>query len=548
MDLRLRMGVGPRQFILSLAALALFGPSLAPTMRARPALTRARPRALKPRSDVTRFRMRVEAALASTAAARTFWGILIADRDTGELLYERNSDHYFMPASNAKVFTTAFALATLGTSYQFHTTLESAAKLDSEGKLAGDLVLVGRGDPDLSNRKFPYQLKTERDGPPEKVLAEMAEAAIAQGLKEVDGDIVADDSYFPYDPYPPSWGIGDTFFEFGAPVSAIAFNDNIVSLQVLAGARTGDSATVVAQPAAALETLTIQITTSAPSAPAYFSVSRQPGPNFLSVRGTIPTGHAPADIDLAMTAPAETAALALKELLEQHGVRISGSVRVVHAPAPETSDQNGTAPPPPPPLASAAGPNPVVLAEHVSPPLLETVRLTNKISQNLHAELLLRTVAREKAAYGSAELGLRLEQQFLKQAGVIDGDVLLSDGSGLARDDLVTPRAMVALLAYAARQPWGTDFISTLPIAGVDGTLDSRMKDITGPAVIEAKTGSLEHVRSLSGYATTQEGEKVVFSIFANNTQEHDRNATKAMDAICAAMVETLGAKAKRKK
>jgi serine-type D-Ala-D-Ala carboxypeptidase/endopeptidase (penicillin-binding protein 4) len=548
MDSRLPRKVGYLRFVLALAALALVGPALTTAARTHTSTAAARPRAPKPRSDVARFRTRVDAALASPPAARIFWGILVADRETGELLYERNSDHYFMPASNAKLFTTAFALATLGGNYQFHTTLESAVKLDSDGKLAGDLVLVGRGDPDLSNRKFPYQLKTERDGPAEKVLAEMADAAVAKGLKEVDGDIVADDSYFPYDPYPAGWGVGDIFFEYGAPVSAIAFNDNTVSLQVLAGAHQGDPATVVAQPAAALEVVTTQITTSAPSATAYFSVSRQPGPNFLSVRGTIPSGHAPADLDLAMTAPAETAAHALKQLLEERGVRISGSVRVAHSPPPETSDQNGTAPPPPPPPASAAGPNPFVLAEHTSPPLVETARLTNKISQNLHAELLLRTVAREKAAYGSAELGLKLEQEFLKQAGVPDGDVLLSDGSGLARDDLVTPRAMVALLEYAAHQPWGADFISTLPIAGVDGTLESRMKEISGPAVIQAKTGSLEHVHSLTGYATTYGGEKVVFSMFANNDRDHDRDATKTMDAICAAMAQALGSRPKRKK
>jgi serine-type D-Ala-D-Ala carboxypeptidase/endopeptidase (penicillin-binding protein 4) len=544
------MRVGYRRFILLVGALAAFAPYLAISAKARTshAAAHARAAALKSRSDVARFRARVDRALAAAPENRTAWGILIADRDTGEPLCELNSDHYFMPASNAKLFTTAFALATLGGNYQFRTTLESAARLDSDGKLSGDLVLVGRGDPDLSNRKFPYQLKSEREGPAEKVLAEMADAAVGKGLKQVEGDIVADDSYFPYDPYPEGWGVGDVFFEYGAPVSAIAFNDNAVSIQVLPGAQEGDPAALVAQPAAALEMITTQITTSAPAEAAYFSVSRQPGPNFLSLRGTIPLGHAPADLDLAMTDPAETAAHALKQLLEQRGVRIRGTLRVVHAPAPETSDQNGMAPPVPPPLPSAAGPNPLVLAEHLSPPLIETVRLTNKISHNLHAELLLRTVARQKAAYGSAELGLKLEKDFFKQAGITDGDVLLSDGSGLARDDLVTPRAVVALLRYAAHQPWGADFLSTLPIAGVDGTLDSRMKEISGPAVLQAKTGSLEHVRSLSGYAITARGEKVVFSMFANNDTEHGRGATETLDAICTAMVETLGAKPKKKK
>jgi serine-type D-Ala-D-Ala carboxypeptidase/endopeptidase (penicillin-binding protein 4) len=493
------------------------------------------------RDELRRFRTRVDEALAKEPARRTFWGIEVADRDTGEVLYDLNADHYFMPASNAKLFTTALALATLGGGYQFRTTLESSARIGPDGKLAGDLVFVGRGDPDLSNRQFPYQLKTERSGPVEKVLAEMADAVVGKGLKEVDGDILADDSYFPYDPYPEGWAVGDIFFEYGAPVGAITFNDNVVVMHVAPGAHPGDAATIDVEPAAALETITTQITTAPPGGHAYFSVARESGPNFLSIRGTIPVGQPAAELQLAMTAPAETTARALKQLLEQRGVKVTGTVRVVHAPPPETNDENGFSPPHPAPQASAAGPNPFVLAEHWSPPLIESIRLTNKISQNLHAELLLRTVAREKAGFGSTEAGLQIEKDFLRAAGVADGDVIFSDGSGLGRDDLVTPRAVVALLRYAAHQPWGAEFISTLPVAGVDGTLESRMKGISGPAEIHAKTGSLEHVRAMSGYARTSRGENLVFSIFANNNTERGTDATETLDAIGMAMVQTLG-------
>jgi len=535
--------------VLSLACVAL--PPFRRAANASPRLKDVSPGvATKTRSrlDATRFRARVDAALADAHARKVFWGILVADRDTGEVLYDLNSDHFFMPASNAKVITTAFALANLGAGYQFHTTLETSGPLGDDGRLAGDLVFVGRGDPDISNRKFPYELKTERDGPAEKILAEMVDEAIAKGLKEIDGDLVADDSYLPYDPYPAGWTIGDMFFEFGAPIGAIAFNDNSISIQVLPGVREGDPAILTVQPSAALDGFDSQITTSAPGGNPYFAVVRQPGPNFLMLRGTIPVGHAPADLELAMTSPAETAAVALKQLFEQRGVHVTGVTRVVHAPPPETSDSNGVSPPPPPPLPSAAGPNAIVLADHASLPLIESIRLTNKISQNLHAELLLRTVAREKAGFGSTDTGLKIEQDFLKTAGVAVGDVVLSDGSGLARDDLVTPRAMVALLRYAAHQPWGAEFLSTLPIAGVDGTLETRMKHVAGSAVIQAKTGSLEHVRAISGYATTERGENLVFAIFGNNGTEHGRDANAAIDVIGLAMVQTLAPSHPKKK
>jgi serine-type D-Ala-D-Ala carboxypeptidase/endopeptidase (penicillin-binding protein 4) len=496
------------------------------------------------RADVARFRERVETILADSRADRAYWGILVADRDTGRALYSLNADHFFAPASNAKIFTTALALATLGVDYRFHTTIESNGMLGADGRLAGDLALVGRGDPDLSNRRFPYDKKTETDGAIDKVLAELADAAVAKGLKEVDGDIVGDDSYFPYDPYPAGWSAGDLFFRFGAPVSAIAFNDNSVSLEMRPGATPGEPPAITVQPAAANGTFGVELSSVSPGEPTGFSVVRQPGTNFLLLRGSISPGHAPMRIDVAMPDPAEIAAGELKQLLEARGVTVKGGIRVRHGAPPWTSASGE------PLLGHASvdatkddtGSNySLVLAEHVSQPLLEIVRVTNKISQNLHAELLLRTVGREKLGIGSTAAGLKVERDFLKTAGVADGDVVLSDGCGLARDDLVTPRAVVALLAYVLRQPWGDSFLSTLPVAGVDGTLEHRLKNTPAAGFVEAKTGAADHARGLSGYATTQRGEYLVFSMFDNNNPQHGTDATGALDAMVAAMVETLG-------
>ncbi len=494
----------------------------------------------KIRADVAAFQARVEAALSEAHAQRALWGILVADRETGETLYDLNGDHFFAPASNAKIFTSALSLATLGPDHRFRTTLESSGTLGDDGRLAGNLILVGRGDPDLSNRKFPYEGKAERNGPTEKILAEMADAAVAKGLKEVDGDIVGDDSYFPFDPYPAGWAVGDLFFTFGAPVSAVAFNDNSISIEVQPAARAGDPATITVEPAASQDSFSHEITTGPADGKPDFAVVGEPGPKFILLRGTIPAGHAPINLDLAMTDPAESVARTLKQLLEARGVHITGATRVEHAPPPDTSDA-GDLPPAPTPLEATRAASSLVLAEHLSPPLLESIRLMNKISQNLHAELLLRAVAREKAGISTTGAGLKAEQEFLRAAGVADGDVVLSDGSGLARDDLVTPRAVVALLRYAARQPWGEAYLSTLPIAGVDGTLENRMKSSPASGLIQAKTGSLEHVRAISGYATTLRGEHLVFTIFGNNNPEHGHDATDTLDAISIAMVETLG-------
>jgi D-alanyl-D-alanine carboxypeptidase/D-alanyl-D-alanine-endopeptidase (penicillin-binding protein 4) len=491
-----------------------------------------------PRPDVALFRARVDAALAEAHAAKAFWGILVTDRDDGETLYELNADHFFTPASNAKIFTSSLALATLGPAFQFRTTLESKAQLGADGHLNGDLVFVGRGDPDISNRKFPYAGRVEHDGPTEKVLAQMVDEAVAKGLKQIDGDIVADDSYYPYDPYPPGWTVGDLFFTFGAPVSAIAFNDNCVSVEIIAGGQVGDPATLSVDPRAALNTFGYDLKTIPADGKPEVGVVRQSGQQFLLLRGRIPVGHSPLDLDLTMPDPAETTAVALKQIFESRGIPVTGTARVRHAPPPEIYPDApivlGPAPVPPSPAA-------IVFAEHISPPLSEIVRVTNKVSQNLHAELLLRAVAEEKKGFGVTDAGLWVEQDFLKGIGVADGDVVLSDGSGLSRDDLVTPRAVVQLLRYDAQQPWGADYISTFPIAGVDGTMENRFKDTPASGLIQAKTGALDHVRAMSGFATTLHGERLVFTIFGNNNPQRGRDSAVAMDAIAVAMVETLG-------
>jgi len=216
-------------------------------------------------------------------------------------------------------------------------------------------------------------------------------------------------------------------------------------------------------------------------------------------------------------------------LLEERGVRVYGVGRARHTP--DASPGVAT-----------------VLAEHASVPLADAVRVINKISQNLHAELLLRAAAREKTSTAGIEAALKFAQEFFESVGVEEGDEAFSDGSGLSRRNLVTPQAVVRLLQYVAAQPWAEVYRSTLPIAGEDGTLADRMKNTSAAGRIQAKTGSLEHVSALGGYATTVHGAKLVFSIFGNNHTLRGRAATSVIDAICVAMVEELGTSARSKK
>ena len=530
-------------FLLATLAPVRFGHAQAkpakPVPEKTPALAQPAPEApqqTKPRADVARFRARVEAVLAEARADKGHWGVLVADAATGEVLYALNPQRYFTPASNTKLFTTALALATLGPDYRFRTTIETRGTVDQEGRLRGDLVLVGRGDPNLSNRKFPFAKEVEREGPPERVLAELADAVVARGIKQIEGEVIADDSYFAAERYPSGWAIDDMLWGYGAPVSALAVNDNVIFLELRPGERERDPAGYSVEPWADFYKIQNEITTGAVGSEQKLEVSREPGTRLIVLRGSMPTNARPHLLAIAVEEPAEHAARLLKRLLEARGICVYGEARARHSSPAEPRDLSRVQPRD----SSSAGPT--ILAEHTSLPLIEDLHLANKVSQNLHAELLLRTAAREKAGALTLEAALKFAGEFFQSIGIAEGDVLLWDGSGLSRRNLVTPQAVLRLLQYAAAQPWGEVFRSTLAIAGEDGTLAERMKNTPAAGRIQAKTGSLDHVNSLSGYAATARGAKLVFSIFGNNHNLRGRDSTAVADAICIAMIEELGA------
>jgi D-alanyl-D-alanine carboxypeptidase/D-alanyl-D-alanine-endopeptidase (penicillin-binding protein 4) len=248
---------------------------------------------------------------------------------------------------------------------------------------------------------------------------------------------------------------------------------------------------------------------------------------------------------LAIEDPAEYAAQALRTMLMARGVRVEGKARAQHRRLTDTSDflssqqvpvdlhpissQNIQAPP-----AGAT-----LLAAHVSPPLGDDLVVTNKVSQNLHAEIILRTLGKLESSDGSLLEGTRVVRQFLVSAGVAPGDFVLYDGCGLSVQDLSTPRAFTTLLAYAKRQSWGEAFRTSLPVGGVDGSLSARFKQAALNGKVFAKTGTLGEARALSGYIITASGQTVAFSILCtdhNPTLSSDR---AAMDKIVAAIAES---------
>jgi D-alanyl-D-alanine carboxypeptidase/D-alanyl-D-alanine-endopeptidase (penicillin-binding protein 4) len=472
-----------------------------------------------------RFGERADALLAAAPTNKGEWGLLIVDAETGETFYELNADKYFVPASNMKLFTTALALAKLGPDYRFHTTLETHGSVCPEGVLAGDLFLVGRGDPNLSNRKFPYDLKEEFDGPPEKTLTELADMLVAKGVKEIAGDIVGDDSYFPREAYPSGWEIDDMVWEYGAAVSAIVVDDNTVTLTLIPGESPDAPVQAVVAPSTPDFIVQNDVVTSAAEVKSDLTLTREPNSNIVGIRGTMPAHSAPRKLVLAIHDPAKHAAAMLLRLLVDRGVKVAGESRSMHVPEPVGATPR------------------TVLAEHVSVPLGDSVKLVNKISQNLHAEILLRAAARNTAAWNTPEDLMKVPADFYAAAGIAPGDVIQTDGSGLSRRDLVTPRAIVALLKYAQSQPWFATYFASLPVAGVDGTLETLMKNTPSAGRIHAKTGSVEHVRTRSGFADTSGGRRLIFSFLSNNQGGKNHEASDALDGLCLVMIEEFDRK-----
>jgi len=486
---------------------------------------------------------RINTVLSDPGLARGFWGIEVVSLNTGQVLYSQNADKLFIPASNTKLFTTAAALALIGPNYKFHTTIETSGTLDQHGRLSGDLILVGRGDPNLSGRVLPYAMRTERSDLPIKVLEDLADALVEKGLKYVDGNVIADDSYFAFERYGEGWTQDDLVWADGAPVSALTINDNVVFVNIQPADRAEERAFVSITPFADYYQIDNRVITTPAGTGRKIFINREPGSMVLTLWGNMPLGDTGANEALAVEDPAGFAADLFRSLLEKRGVVIYGRTTTHHTELASLSTFSVTA------LASAHGggdteqksivpKQPSVLASYESKPLSDDLRVINKVSQNLHAEIMLRLLGKEKGLAGTVEGGLEVLKGFLTQAGIPAGEYVFYDGSGLSRQNLVTPHAVVALLQYAAKQPWGQLFSETFPIAGLDGSLADRFHGTPAQGLVLAKTGSLDHVKSLSGYATTVSGDRVAFSIFSNNFDVPGRQAQDAIDRIVQAIVE----------
>ncbi len=434
----------------------------------------------------------------------------IRDLDTGRVLFERNAAMNVKPASTMKLFTTAAILDAEGKSgTPSATTVETIGRLDSLGRVLGDVYLIGRGDPNLSDR---FEWRSEKN-PFDQLAKDLRDS----GVTRIEGRLLGYNGLFSDETIPDGWTADDLVWSYGAEVSALSAFDNSLRLRLEPGEREGEATRLIVQPSTDFIHFENRAVTSAEGGKGKVSLSRPLGSRQVVIGGSVPRLGEAWMGAIAVPEPTLFATTLFAEALARQGVSVRDGVFATRDSLPNSLR----------PLASIRGPD-----------VAEQIRVVNKESQNLHAEMLLRRLGLDAFNDASVESSLRARELFLKGQGVRAAGTAMYDGSGLSRSNLVTARAEVDLLAAMARHPLAATFKDSLPIAGVDGSLRKRMVGTKAQGRVFAKTGSIGHVNALAGYVDAISGRRFVFSIIVNHHTHPSKEATDAMDEICTLLAD----------
>jgi len=443
---------------------------------------------------------RIDAILKDPALDHGLQGVLIRSLKTGQTLYERNADNLMIPASNFKLLVSATAIEQLGPDFVFKTEAYTSGKLDN-GILDGDVIIKGGGDPVLLTAD----------------LTDLARQLKTAGISRINGNVIADDSLFDKQRLGWGWSWDEFPYYFAAEISALSLNRNTVDVWVYPGKDVGAKAEVKFIPDTDYLTIENTATTGKPGTKDTIWVTRALGQNIIKVGGSIAqdTKVTKRDSPVTMDEPQLYTGCVFAAELAKQGIKAVGSVQVGKTPVEAK-----------------------LVATHTSPPLSKILALLNKPSDNMIAEMLLKTLGAVVKGTGSSDSGADVETEFLKKAGLDMSELSIVDGSGLSRLDYVSPRNLVTLLGYMRASKNSKVYIDSLPIAGVDGSLYYRMKNTSAQGNLHGKSGFIGHVSTLSGYVNTKSGEPLVFSIMMNHHLCPSSDATKIQDKICVLLAD----------
>lgn len=501
--------VGARRLLASSLPLALLLGVASAQTAIQPRSATAEPWAsgpvAAPSPEVLNLRRDLEQIVRASGWPNAQWGVIVVSVDRGDTLFSVNPDRPLAPASNMKLFSTAAALYYLGPDFRYSTYALGTGPI-REGVLDGDLILFGTGDPSVSRRMG------EGSGTP---LETLADSLRAHGVTAVSGDVVGDGSYFDDAWLGEGWRPEYRMASYSAPIGALSFAENLVSVTVLPGRGAGQPARIRTLPETQGLAIANRVRTVTSGNTSVRFEHEEAG---LAVTGQIRTVHPGVVRSVPVVDPANYAAAAFRSVLEQRGITVGGTVRTVRDPGASPVAMSSTAP-----TAENGHGAPRVLAVHLSPTMLEIAEVTNHISQNMYAEALMKTVGRVAIGEGSFAAGARAIQYFLECEAAVDSTMLrVVDGSGLSRLNQVTPRAIAHLLSYMAHSDMAEHFEGTLPQAAgphdLRHSLRTRMARTPAALNARAKTGTIDRVSALSGYVRSADGERLLFSIIVNDS------------------------------
>ena len=426
-----------------------------------------------------------------------------------ETLYAQNAHTLLLPASTMKIVTLAAAADRLGWDFTYRTRVTAVGAIQG-GMLGGDLLIEGSGDPSLD----------DWDGAASEVFARWARELQKAGIRRITGRIVGDDNAFDDEGLGEGWAWDDLGSSYATRVGGLQYNENAARVVVGPGESAGEPANVTVEPEAAQLVLRNLVATVPAGAPGSIQLRLLPLTATLELRGAVRVDQSPVTMNASVPNPTLYFANAVRLALVRNGIEVDG-------PAVDIDDLRD------PPSRGAAP----ALTEAVSPPLATLASTMMKFSQNLFAESLLKTTGGSTSGTGSTDAGLTVVKATLAAWGVSANDVLMVDGSGLSRYNLITPDALASVLMHVYKDDRLRErFIEALPNAGIDGTLSERMHDTSALGNARAKTGSLSNTRALAGYVHTADREPLVFAILANNTGVEARVVDAATDAIVGAL------------
>lgn len=437
------------------------------------------------------------------------WGVLVESLSSEELIFEKNTDRMFMPASNEKIPTSAAALTRLGPEYRFETVIGYRGILNGSA-LIGDLIIIGEGDPTISDRVFE---KTTT------IFETWADSLKSFGIDTIKGNIVGDDNKFDDEHIGYGWTHGGLDNWYSAEFGALQFNENYVDLMFYPPASEKDTLMIIPDIESDYYKLlkNIEITDTGN---ARLSISREYGTNDIIIEGVIPRGYRPFERSPTITNPTKFYVTVLKEVLERKGITVTGN----SIDCDEIKNYSDS-------LVAID-----TLLIHYSPSLHEMLKILMKRSQNLYAETMVRILGFKEAGIGSFKEGKKVVENVLSDFGVEPNTYAFMDGSGLSRYNYISPRQIVQILKGMKKGPYWETWYDIQPIAGVDGTIRYRMIGTKAEGNVRAKTGTISNVRGLSGYVRTSEGEEIVFSFLVNghlrSSRETNLITDKALEVI----------------